>query len=230
MEKELSECAAKRSAAAAELMARLREGSTETITNSLVDGLNTLRHLLFQRIHDDVEMQFGQDSMLLPVSVKESEQQAKREIDAYQIALSALAARDGSYFRDDIKWYVGWLLRLQMGQLEDETFWRRRVRQYMNASEDRQRLEFSRNLESVFPEASRAPLILYRLFPLSVRIVSAIAYGQRLDAVELRNRQAFWLPVITDCHACHGRPLDNGDACDVCGNPIWNYTWLNAAD
>ena len=94
--------------------------------------------------------------------------------------------------------------------------------------EDELRLGFSRNLENVFPEARLAPLILYRLFPLSVRIVTAVAFGHHLDAAELRNRQAFWLPAITDCHDCHGRPLDNGDECVVCGNPLWTYQWLCA--
>jgi hypothetical protein len=106
--------------------------------------------------------------------------------------------------------------------------WRRRIRHYLAMSDDELRLSFSRNLETVFPEARLAPLILYRLFPLSVRIVAAIAFGNHLDAAELRNRQTLWLAAIGDCHECHGRPLDNGDQCAVCGNPIWSYHWLCA--
>jgi len=230
MEKQLTECAAQRSAAAVELEPYLSGKPAHAVTNSLVFGLNTLRNLLFQRIHSDVETNIGQDSMLLPISAERSENRAKMEIEAYQIAVSAAAARDGDYVGNDLKWYVRWLVQLRMNDASDQTEWRRRIRRYMAASDDRRRLEFSRNLETVFPEASRAPLILYRLFPLSVRIVSAVAFGEPLEAIELRNRQTFWLPVITDCHECHGRPLDNGESCCVCGNPLWDYSWLNAAD
>ena len=58
------------------------------MTHSLVYGLNTLRNLLFQRIHEDVETNIGHDSMLLPISVEESERLAKCEIEAYQIAVT----------------------------------------------------------------------------------------------------------------------------------------------
>ncbi|MFO7908116.1 MAG: hypothetical protein R6U98_36080 [Pirellulaceae bacterium] len=63
---------------------------------------------------------------------------------------------------------------------------------------------------------------------MSVRIVTAIAFGKHMDAAEIRNRQTFWLPAIGDCPECHGRPLDNGEECSVCGNPIWRYRWLCA--
>jgi hypothetical protein len=210
MEKHLKECLARREAAAVELQEQEPDLSAEQVTHSLVYGLNTLRNLLFQRIHEDVEANYGHDSMLLPISVEASERVAKCEIETYQIAVTALTIQERGFLRSDVKWFVKWLAELRL------------------MSEDAQRLDFSRHLETVFPEASRAPLILYRLFPLSIRIVSAVAFGHHLEAAELRNRQTFWLPAIGDCHDCHGRPLDNGEQCPVCGNPIWTYHWLCA--
>ena len=229
MEKHLKECLARRAAAAVELQEQEPELPAEQVTHSLVYGLNTLRNLLFQRIHEDVEANFGRDSMLLPISVEESERVAKCEIETYQIAVTALTIQERGYLRSDVKWFVKWLAELRLGEDVQDTKLRRRIRQYLAmSSEDAQRLDFSRHLETVFPEASRAPLILCRLFPLSIRIVSAVAFGHHLDAAEWRNRQTFWLPAIGDCHDCHGRPLDNGEQCPVCGNPIWTYHWLCA--
>jgi hypothetical protein len=229
MEKQLSDCLAQRTAAAAELREYLVELSAEQVTHSLTYGLNTLRNLLFQRIHLDVEANFGLDSMLMPASVEESERLAKAEIDAYQIAITTLAVRDGKYASCEPQWFVKWLGELRLGADLKDSKWRRRIRHYAGAtSEDEQRLLFSRSLETVFPEARRAPLILFRLFPLSVRIVAAIAFGHHLDAAELRNKQTLWLSAIADCHDCHGRALDNGEQCAVCGNPVWKYHWLCA--
>ena len=88
MEKHLKECLARREAAAVELQEQEPELSAEQVTHSLVYGLNMLRNLLFQRIHEDVEANFGHDSMLLPISVEESERVAKCEIETYQIAVT----------------------------------------------------------------------------------------------------------------------------------------------
>ncbi len=228
MEKHFEECLARRSAAAAQLAKQAPDLPAEQVTYSLVFGLNSLRALLFQRIHDDVEANVGNDSMLLPISVEESEQVAKCEIESFQAAVAALAVRDRHYTNCDMKWFVSWLAHLCLGEAVNDMKWRRRIRNYLAMSDDELRLSFSRNLENVFPEARLAPLILYRLFPLSVRIVTAIAFGHHLDAAELRNRQMLWLPAIGDCPECHGRPLDNGDQCAVCGNPIWTYHWLCA--
>ena len=228
MEKHFQECLARRTAAAAQLSEQEPGLPAEQVTHSLVYGLNSLRNLLFQRIHEDVEANVGHDSMLLPVSVEESTFAARHEIESYQVSVAALAVRNRQYLRSDMKWFANWLAHLCMGEAINDTKWRRRIRHYLAMSDDELRLSFSRNLENVFPEARLAPLILYRLFPLSVRIVTSIAFGNHLDAAELRNRQTFWLPAISDCHECHGRPLDNGDQCAVCGNPVWTYDWLCA--
>ncbi|MCU0959549.1 MAG: hypothetical protein MUF48_05540 [Pirellulaceae bacterium] len=228
MEQHLKECLARRAAAAGRLQERAPTLPAEQVTHSLVYGLNTLRNLLFQRIHDDVESHLGRDSMLLPVRADESERLAKCEIESYQVAAAARAIHERHYVDTDMKWLAGWLAELRLGADVEDPKWRRRVRQYVALPEDDQRLEFSRNLEGVFPEARRAPLILYRLVPLSVRIVCAVAFGHHLEAAEWRNRQTLWLPAIGDCHECHGRALDNGDQCPVCGNPVWTYHWLCA--
>jgi hypothetical protein len=226
MENHSRDCLARRSAAAAELSTMLPGRPADRITNSLVFGLNTLRMLMFRRVHDDVESNLGRDSMLMPVSLSEAKQEACREIEAFQVAVSALEARQHGYLDVDWAWYLRWLAHLRLDEAARDDRWRRRIRYYLRMNEDQRRLEFSRHLERVFPEATRAPLILYRLFPLAIDIVSAIAYGEHLLASELRDRQAFWLPGIPDCRECHGRPLDNGEMCSVCGNPLWTYTWL----
>ena len=68
MEKHLKDCLARRTAAAAQLAKQQPELGAEQVTQSLVYGMNTLRRLLFERIHRDVEENVGHDSMLLPVS------------------------------------------------------------------------------------------------------------------------------------------------------------------
>lgn len=218
----------RRAEAAAQLAKKQPDLSAEKITHSLIDGLGTLRERLFERIHNDVEQNVGEDSMLLPLSVEKSEQLANHEIESCQVSVAALEASNRQYISCDNRWFVSWLAQLRLGEAINDTKWRRRIRHYLTMSDDELRLDFSRKLENVFPEARLAPLILYRLFPMSVRIVTAIAFGQHMDAAEIRNRQMFWLPAIGDCHQCHGRPLDNGEECSVCGNPIWRYRWLCA--
>lgn len=230
MEKQISECLTRRTVAAAELADRQSQVAADYVTNSLVFGLNTLRTMLFHRIHEDVERLLGSDSMLMPVSIEEAVASAKQEIEAFQVAVSTVAARDQRYLDVDWAWYAGWLGKLRLCDAMREDRWRRRIRRYLRMDDDQRRLEFSRHLERVFPEATRAPLILYRLFPLAIQIVSAIAFSDNLKAAELRNRQMFWLPGIADCHECHGLPLENGEACHVCGNPLWNYRWLREGD
>ncbi len=230
MQTHLKDCIARRAKALLELAEHQPNLDAERVTRSMADGLDTLRNLMFTRIHEDVETNLGRDSMLLPVSAGESELAAKLEIESYQVALSSLAARQRGYVNCEFEWYVRWLGHLRLGDAMRESKYRRRIRRYLSMSDDEARLSFSRHLETVFPEASRAPLILYRLYPPAVRIVSAIAFGHHLEASELRNRQALWLAVISDCHECHGRPLDNGEQCQVCGNPLWSYHWLQEVD
>lgn len=106
----------------------------------------------------------------------------------------------------------------------------RRLQRILSKDEGQRRLSFSAHVEHAYPEARRAPLVLFRLFPLSVAVATALASGQFEDANELRRRQISWLPAIQDCRQCHGVLLTNGEMCLTGSNPIWNYRWLTAAD
>lgn len=230
MQNQLSKCVARRAVATAELASRQPHVGADQVTSSLVFGCNCLRSLMFHRIHVDVEQHVGRDSMLVPVSIEEAAESARREIDAFQVAVSTDMIRTQDYLSEDWTWYANWFGKLRLADAMQEDRWRRRIRRYLRMDHDQRRLEFSRHLERVFPEATRAPLILYRLFPLAVQIVTAVAFNDNLKAADLRNRQMFWLPGIADCHECHGRPLENGDECQQCGNPLWNYGWLYGDD
>ncbi len=82
----------------------------------------------------------------------------------------------------------------------------------------------------VVSESRRAPLVLFRLMPLAVEIVTTLAFGDSPKAAQLRNRQTVLLPAILDCHHCRGKLLDNGEQCPECGNPLWQFDWLSSVD
>jgi hypothetical protein len=226
---DLKDCPGRREEAARLLNERESRQDGVRVANSLSDGLSTLRNLLFTRIHQDVELKIGVDSMLLPVSPLKSEQAAKLEIELFEIAESASRAQARGYVKDR-DWYLPWLSRLRLGADAEDSRVALRLKRYLEKDDDARRLSFSGHLEHAYPEARRAPLVLYRLFPLSVGIATALAFGAPLDANELRNQQMFWLPSIQDCHECHGSPLENGEKCRVCGNPVWTHRWLTVAD
>ncbi len=196
------------------------------VVDSLCTGLTTLQNLLFTRVHEDVERNVGQDSMVIPYSVLKILTKTRLEIDVYQIAVSAVEAGSRQYVSDRA-WYVDWLRRLRLESEPDAELVARHLAQYLELSAENRRSAFSRVLEKTFPEATHAPLVLYRLFPLGAGIVTAIAFGDAAAATELREQQISWLPSIGDCQACHGKVLKNGEQCSKCGNPLWNYSWLN---
>ena len=198
------------------------------VVGSLADGLSLLRDTLFTRIHRDVEAVFGTDSMLIPLSEKGSRSTATTEIEIFQIAETAAAVREGHHVAEDQHpWLMDWLTRLRLGD-EVSAGIRERIESYpADKLIDRRRM-FSRRIERVFPEAAQAPLVVYRLFPLSLAIAASIAFGDGPRAGELRRQQVTILPNIADCHACHGRLLENGEKCPQCGNPLWTYEWLVA--
>ena len=198
------------------------------IVGSLGDGLSLLRDTLFTRIHRDVEAVFGTDSMLIPLSEKGSRSVATAEIEIFQIAETAAAAREGKYVADDKHaWLMDWLTRLRLGDDAGPAV-RERIESYpADKPIDRRRM-FSRRIERVFPEASQAPLVVYRLYPLALGIATSVAFGDGPRAGELRRQQTAILPNIADCHACHGRLMENGEKCPQCGNPLWTYEWLVA--
>lgn len=200
------------------------------VAGSLAGGLTVLRDSLYARMHDDVETMVGRDSMLLPVSDEKTEKLTKAEIELYQIAESAAAARERRYVRTDDEWYLQWLTRLRLGEAQAEARVVDRLTHYRSKTPDGLRLAFTNVLAGALPESSRAPLVLFRLLPLSVRIATALAFGDHLSASEARNQQVAYLPAIADCDQCGGKVLENGEQCRGCGNPLWEFQWLMTVD
>lgn len=218
----------RRAEAAAEFDAHERRTDGVRVAENLAGGLNTLRDALFVRIQADVEQRFGMDSMLSPMSLIKSERMTKAEIDLYQIVESAATVRSRHLVSTDDDWYLGWLGRLRLGESQSIPAVVERIALYRSKSDDDRRRAFSVVLERTLPEAKRAPLVLYRLLPLAVSIVTSIALGDHRSAEDARRRQVALLPVIADCQHCRGRLLETGEVCQQCGNPMWKHEWLTA--
>ena len=226
----MGESVKRRVEAAEEFNRHQDRGDGTRVAGSLADGLMILRDSLYGRVHYDVQTAVGKDSMLIPISEKRSETVTKTEIDLYQIAESAAAAGDHGYVGTDADWYVQWLTRLELGEMQSDAGVVERLAQYLSQTPDDRRLAFTDVLASVLPESRRAPLVLFRLLPLCVQIATALAFGDQRSAAEARNRQVDYLPGIRDCHECGGSLLENGAQCRECGNPLWKFGWLTAAD
>jgi hypothetical protein len=217
-----------RAEAAAAIDAQEHRSDGAIIAPALADGLRTLRDLFFSRVYGDVEQVFGVDSMFVPVQQMQTEDAAKREIDLYQIAEAAAHARAQHYLNATEDWSLNWLGRLRLGSALDTPELGLRLSRYAAKTEDDRRRTFSVILERTLPDARRAPLILYRLLPLSVAIATDMAFSNHASATEMRRRQIALLPGIRDCHDCHGAVLEVGEKCQQCGNPMWKYDWLTA--
>lgn len=222
-------CAGRCARAAALFDEHERRSDGSGITDSIACGLDTLRSQLFERAQRDVEEKIGMDSMLLPVSPIKTEMDTNREIEVYQVAQSTDEMREQKYLAD-VEWYTQWLGTMRLGDSLHDPHVQDRLTEYLAQSSDQRRLEFSDVLVQTFPEARHIPLILYRLFPIAVRIATAIAFGDHARTRVLRDQQRSLLPGIADCQKCHGTVLDNGEQCPTCGNPVWGYTWLTQAD
>lgn len=220
------------SAAAEQLHALRPDIGAADVVASLCDGLDLLADLLFTRIDRDVEQNFSLDSMLMPASTSgevKASSRVRRQIDIYSAVVAAEEATRAGYIEADAETIIRWFAMLRLSEQDDPTV-RRRVEKYRALESQEQPRQFASTLERRMPHATNAPLVVYRLYPLAVGIVVAVAFGDHLRAGELRNRQAALLPVISDCNVCHGRPLDNGEACPACGNPLWLYDWLCDVD
>ena len=199
--------------------------------NNLWSGLTTLRDLLLTRLHSDVAVEFGIDSAVAPATVGAAVRelgQAAEEIEAYSLVLVIDEVARSGYASREMDWFRNWLLRLRGDEMKSATL--ERLHTYEKHSDGERRRMFASFLEQAIPEATRAPLIIYRLFPRAVRIVTALAFGDTLRAREIRGEQISFLPVIGDCHHCHGLPLENGETCVACGNPLWKIKWLSATE
>jgi len=202
----------------------------ERVIESLSAGLTELREILYARIHEDVELRIGYDSMMMPISEDKSRHLTKLEIEIFQIVVSAGMVNSRHYIQGDESWYLNWLTEYRLGELQNDPQVLKRIDFYRTRSPSEQRLSFSNALMQILPEARRAPLILFRLLPPAIRIATALAFGKTADALECRREQQDHLPSIADCHHCHGKLLENGESCQMCGNPLWNFEWLTAMD
>lgn len=199
------------------------------VVADLSAGLTILRNSLYVRLHSEVEKVFGVDSMLMPISEMRTKDQTDLETEVYQVAECALAMRKGSYVSGGDEWFPGWLARLRLGpdRAEEQL---PRVVQYMTQPTNERRLKFSDVLARVLPESRRAPLVLFRLFPMAVQLLVQVAFDDRAAAEQLRQRQRIYLPAIDDCQACRGQVLAADQQCAKCGNPLWNSSMLMATD
>jgi hypothetical protein len=217
------------SSAAEEFDQHEHRGDGLQIVERICGSLTRVRDSFFHRVHSDVEMVIGRDSMVMPVSEEKTERTTKLEIEVYQVVVSAEAAESHGYVADGA-WYRDWLARIRLGSLEADSRAARRLIYYSVRSTTEQRNAFSNILATALPEALRAPLILFKLLPLAVQVATAQAFGKSADAMQWRHEQTEILPAIADCYHCHGRLLENGDQCEMCGNPLWTFEWLTSAD
>ena len=199
------------------------------VAGSLAAGLSVLRDSLFARMHEDVERIIGRDSMLIPVSELKTQKLTKREIDLYQIVESGAAATEfGCVGSPD--WYVGWLAQLRLAGAQADPAACKRLAEYRAEPAEKRLTRFERALAAVLPESTRAPLVLFRLYPVCVQIATVQAFLDHACASRLRQSQVNTLPAILDCRSCHGKVLENGEQCAGCGNPLWKFSWLTTSD
>ncbi len=216
--------------AAEQINRREKRKDGEKIVAALTAGLNVLRDAIYRRIHDDVEEIVGKDSMLVPLSELKDRARTEREIEIYQVAESAATMAYFGHVDTRGDWHVAWLARLRLGEEAADPEVAERLDAYLAQGPDDRRLAFTDVLAKVLPESRQAPLVLFRLIPLCVRIVVALAFGDRENAEELRRHQATHLRSIADCRACGGRLLESGRQCPKCGNPLWTSEWMLMVD
>lgn len=227
---ELTECSTRRAGAIGEFAEKEHRSDASVVVTSLAHGLTGLRKLMFERVHDDVERRFGMDSMLMPASENRMRARTLVEIEIYQVAIATIHAQQRAYVNQPKPWFLNWLTGLRLGEAKDSPQVQSRLSQYLKLDKAERRLAFTDALVRALPEAGRAPLVLYRLFPLAIKIVTSVAFGDVATAVGQRDQQLAFLPAIGDCSQCKGQPLDNGEICRMCGNPVWRYDWLTATD
>jgi hypothetical protein len=220
----------RRSAAVEEFNQHEHRDDGPRVADALCGGLTVLRDSLYVRVHDDVQQRVGLDSMLMPLSLEKTERAAKLETELYFIAVSAAAAAERGYVATKDDWYLRWLARFRLGRIPSDGKTTQRLQYYMSKTADGRRLAFSNVLSAALPQSRQAPLVLFRLLQPAVQIVTALAFADEDVAAGWRDQQAEYLPAIRDCHACHGQLLDDGEHCAACGNPLWKFDWLTAAD
>lgn len=213
--------------AVAELHEHCADVNARRVVESLTAGLTQLRNLFIVRTQDDVSKKYGTDSMIGTslAGLQKKARAAKVEIEAYACIVADDEATLQGYVDDGDKWFLDWIFRLRLGDGYKSVL-DKRVDYYRSRTVEDRRLKFVSVLQRVIPESAKAPLVLFRLFPRSVRILAALAFDDALRARQVRAEQIGFLPAIGDCHECHGGVLDNEDNCRCCGNPVWNYAFL----
>jgi hypothetical protein len=220
----------RRERAAAELAAHCPNLPSAEVVDSLLSGLTQLRDLLTARLHEDVEIQFGVDSMVAPMSLSQEVTQIRRasaEIDAYTSVVVDQEVTGSGFVDRPGEWFLDWIYQLRFGD-GYEAARQEHADPYRSLIEKGRRLRFASILQQAVPESVRTPSVLFLLFPISVRIVAAVAFGDAGRAQQLRAEQVDLLSPIGDCPECHGRVLRNDERCHSCGNPIWTFAWLRA--
>lgn len=223
------ECTRRRLTVAKVLATLLARSDASQIVARLDDGMSLLRNLLYTRLQADVRPRSIRDSMLVPLSPALTEHQTKGEIEAYMVAeivdeLAGCAASTPAATNHQ------WLLDLRFANWQDRAAVESQAESYLRLASRQRQLEFSDRLEKLFREARHAPLVLYQLFPLAVRAVAALAFGDHLRGGEIRNKQAKLLPDITYCRNCHGRLMEVDETCRECGNPLWTIEWVTQTE
>lgn len=203
-------------------------GQGETIAGRLHQGLGALARSVFVRLHDDVHQAASTDSMLSRRVDPRRADRLKTEIELYCIAESAEAVAAGQYLPDAIDWYRDWLAQLLLADRAGSASVAERLRLYAGKSADIRRRTFASILERQFVEAMRAPLVVYRLLPPAVAIVTALGFEDRTTAEAARRQQLLTLPQLADCRDCQARLLPIGESCPQCGNPFWSVAWMTA--
>ncbi len=218
-------------AATLELNRHGRRKDGASVVRNLTEGLDALREAFYMRIHRDVQQDVGHDSMLMPVSEIKAEQQAEEEIELYQTAEAAAVANRHGYATGADDWFLTWLGRLRLADRTSEPELQQRLLAYYRLPSQEQRaLALTNALAAALPASMKAPLVLFRLAPLAVEIVVALAFEDRTMAAALRREQLSLLPAIGYCQRCRGKLLPPGEPCEACGNPLWKHKWLTAID
>lgn len=217
-------------AAARELNRHEQRKDGRRVVRSLNDGLNVVRDAFYLRIHRDVQQTLGNDSMLMPVSVLKAEQQTTEEIEIYQTAEAAAAAVRHGYADGSDDWFLLWLARIRLEEWAVNPAAQMRLREHFTQSSEERALALTDTLAAILPQSMKAPLVLFRLMPLAVELATALAFDDRETAAALRREQLDLLPPISYCQDCHGEVLDQGQQCQVCGNPLWKHKYLTAID
>ncbi len=213
-----------------ELNQRRHRGDAEQVANRLNQGLNVLCDAFYMRIHRDVQQTVGKDSMMMPVSVLRAEQQTAEEIEIYQTAEAAAAVIERGYVDAPDEWFLLWLAGIRLDDRATDAAVQMRLREYLAQTSEERALSLTNTLIGILPESSKAPLVLFRLMPLAVELATALAFDDPETAAALRRKQLEILPPISYCQDCHGEVLAQGDACPVCGNPLWKHKYLTAID